>query len=387
MATGEGKPTRLVGVSMDVTERKEAEELFRLATEASPNGTLLMDDRGHIVLVNAHIEELFGYDREEMVGQPIEMLLPERSSGESEIARRDFLTALQNRLLEGSGGEILARRKDGSEFPVDVGLNRVQMPPKMLVLATVVDITSRKRAEEEARRQREQIELLGRASLLGELIASLAHELSQPLAAIMANASAGRRFIDEGEVEIGTLREILVDIGADGGRARVIIQNVRNAIKSGLSISGPVSINKIVQNVALMVRPDAAAFSCEMQVSLAENLPLIEADPVQMQQVLINLVNNSFHAMRDRPLSSRKVEITTQRRGEQSVRVTVRDHGTGFSGEAQKRLFERFYTPKTDGLGMELAIVQSIVEAHGGKITAGNAVGGGALFECELPTI
>jgi signal transduction histidine kinase len=134
-----------------------------------------------------------------------------------------------------------------------------------------------------------------------------------------------------------------------------------------------------------MVRPDAAAFSCEVQTSFAENLPLIAADPVQMQQVLINLVSNAFHAMRETPVVQRKVEITTQSNGNASVRVTVRDYGTGISDEMRERLFEHFYTTKKDGLGMGLAIVRSIVEAHGGKITAGNAAGGGACFEFELP--
>jgi signal transduction histidine kinase len=246
-------------------------------------------------------------------------------------------------------------------------------------------IASRERAEEEARLQREQIELLGRASLLGEMTASLAHELGQPLSAIMNNASAGTRFMDRGDAEPETLREIFSDMGTDARRARDIIQNVRNAIKSGAAMRGRIAINNVVENVVLMVRPDAAAFSCEVQTSLAENLPLIAADPIQMQQVLINLVSNAFHAMRETPMARRKVEITTQLNGNESVRVIVRDHGTGISDETRERLFEHFYTTKKDGLGMGLAIVRSIVEAHGGKITAGNAEGGGACFEFELP--
>ena len=246
-------------------------------------------------------------------------------------------------------------------------------------------IASRERVAEKARLQREQIELLGRASLLGEMTASLAHELGQPLSAILNYANAGGRFIDGGEPNPGTLQEIFSDIGTAGRRARDIIQNVRNAIKKGGAMRGRVAINKVVENVAVMVRPDASAFSCEVQTSLAENLPTIEADPVQMQQVLINLVSNAFHAMRETPIARRKVEITTQLNGNESVRVIVRDHGSGISDETRERLFEQFYTTKKDGLGMGLAIVRSIVEAHGGKITARNAEGGGACFEFELP--
>jgi signal transduction histidine kinase len=122
-----------------------------------------------------------------------------------------------------------------------------------------------------------------------------------------------------------------------------------------------------------------------VKTSLAENLPLVDADPIQMQQVLINLVSNAFHAMRDSPTARRKVEITTQRSGNESVRVTVRDHGEGILQGTRERLFEQFYTTKKDGLGMGLAVVRSIVEAHGGKITAENAPDGGACFDIELP--
>jgi PAS domain S-box-containing protein len=380
-----GKPSQLIGISMDVTERKEAQELFRVATEASSSGTLLVDDGGRIVLVNAHVEKLFGYEREELIGKPIDMLLPGRSVAESGTDRKGFLTELRTRLMGGAERELFARRKDGSEFPIEVGLNSVQTPRGELVLATIVDISPRKRAEEEARRQREQIEVLGRASIVGEMTASLAHELRQPLAAILANASAGVRFIDGGEAESGTLREILAAVGTDGRRARDIIHNVRTAIKPGSATRDRVVINDVVKNVALMLRPDAAAYSCEVQLSLAENLPPLETDPVQMQQVLINLVSNAFHAMREVPIARRKVEVTTRLEGRASIRVTVRDHGTGIADETRERLFEQFYTTKKDGLGMGLPIVRSIVEAYGGKITAGNAEGGGAWFQFELP--
>jgi signal transduction histidine kinase len=136
-----------------------------------------------------------------------------------------------------------------------------------------------------------------------------------------------------------------------------------------------------------MVRPDAGSYSCEVITSLTDNLPLIEADPIQMQQVLINLVVNAFHAMSETPIALRNVEIATELDANGSVRVSVRDHGTGISEKMQERLFEHFYTTKKDGLGMGLAIVRSIIEAHGGKMTAKNAEGGGACFEFRLPSI
>ncbi len=241
--------------------------------------------------------------------------------------------------------------------------------------------------EEDARRHREQINQLSRVSLLGEMTASLAHELNQPLSAIVTNANAGMRSIDRGKEDPGTLREILVDVEADGRRATDIIQNVRNTIKKGDPIRRRIDLNELVTNVAHVVRPDAVANSCEVETSLAKDLPSIEGDPVQIQQVLVNLVSNALDAMRHTPPDRRKVEISTDGNGDGEVRLSVRDHGTGIRPEVHERLFDQFFTTKEHGLGMGLAIVRSIVESHGGKIDAENVADGGARFHLTLPVI
>jgi C4-dicarboxylate-specific signal transduction histidine kinase len=285
------------------------------------------------------------------------------------------------------GRELFGRRKDGSEFPVEIGLNSITTPQGILVLTTVVDISARKAAEEEARRRREQIEVLTRVSLLGAMTASLAHELNQPLAAIISNANAGMRFIDKGKGDPGTLHDILVDVVADGRRAHDIIWNVRNTIKKGGAIRQRIELNEVITNVTRMVRPDTQAYFCEVQTRLPENLPAVEVDPVQIQQVLINLVTNALDAMRDTPVKQRKVEITAEHNGDGTVCVSVRDHGPGISEDVRQRLFDQFFTTKEDGLGMGLAIVRSIIEAHGGKIEVENVNDGGARFYFDLPAI
>jgi signal transduction histidine kinase len=239
--------------------------------------------------------------------------------------------------------------------------------------------------EDDARRNREQINLLSRVSLLGEMTASLAHELGQPLSAIITNANAGRRLIDKGKEDPETLRDILVNVASDGHRAHEIIQNVRNTIKKGDAIRHPINLNELVTKVAHVVRPDAVAYSCEVETSLARDLPLIEGDPVQIQQVLVNLVSNALDAMRQTPPNQRKVEISTRGNGDGEVRLSVRDHGTGIRSGVHEQLFDQFFTTKEQGLGMGLAIVRSIVEAHGGKIHAENVADGGACFYFTLP--
>ena len=246
-------------------------------------------------------------------------------------------------------------------------------------------IEQKKKDEYSLREHREQINLLSRVSLLGEMTTSLAHELYQPLSAIITNASAGMRSIDKGNEDPGTLREILVDVEADGRRAHDIIRNVRNTIKKGDPTLRRINLNELVTKVAHIVRPDAVAYSCEVETSLAKDLPLIEVDPVQIQQALVNLVSNALDAMRQTPPDGRKVEISTAGNGDNEVRLSVRDHGTGIRTEVHERLFDRFFTTKEQGLGMGLAIVRSIVESHGGDIQAENVADGGARFYFSLP--
>jgi len=172
----------------------------------------------------------------------------------------------------------------------------------------------------------------------------------------------------------------------DGRRAFNIVRDVRSAIKKGTAIRGRTNLNDVVKSVALMLQPDAAANSCKVELSLAPDLPAIEGDPTQIQQVLINLVRNAFDAMGDVPANRRIVEITTNSNRDGTISVAVRDHGCGIADAARERLFEHFFTTKKEGLGMGLAIVRSIIEAHGGTIAVENVPGDGARFHFRLPT-
>jgi len=280
------------------------------------------------------------------------------------------------------------RRRDGEyRWLTDKGAPRFGKHGKFRgYIGACVDITDLLNKEEEVRKSREQISRLSRVNLLGETTASIAHELNQPLTGITSNASAAQRFIDRGNVDIAQLREILVDIGADGRRASDIIHHIRNTIKKGEPTREQINLNEIAVHVARMLQPDARLNSCELSTSLANDLSPIEGDPIEIQQVLINLVSNAFEAMHGIPPNQRKVEIVTEKNGEGTVRMSVRDYGAGISEEAHRRMFEQFFTTKEEGLGMGLAIVRSIIEAHGGKISAENINEGGARFYVVLPT-
>jgi PAS domain S-box-containing protein len=253
------------------------------------------------------------------------------------------------------------------------------------LLGISIDITARKQAELDAQRGRAELSHLSRVALMGEMSASIAHELNQPLSGILSNAAAGQRFIDRGDVDLREVRELLGDIVSDGRRASDVVRGIRGMVKKQQLARRSVNLNEVVMDAWRMTSSDALLHSCQLETSLDPNLPAIDGDPVQLQQVLLNLAINAFDAMRDTPASKRKVLIATQSNGDGTVRTSVRDYGVGISEEMQDRLFDPFFSTKTEGLGMGLAIVRSIVESHGGTITAENADGGGTRFEFILP--
>ena len=211
-ADSNGKPARMLGATVEITQRKEAEsalresnERFRRVVEASPSGIVLVDEKGRMTLVNAQIQRLFGYTREELVGQAVDLLVPDRFRAGHQVHRANFHQAPAPRMM-GQGRELFGRRKDGTEFPLEIGLNSIQGPEGILVLAAVVDLTARKQAEAEASRQRAELAHVARVSTMGELAASVAHELNQPLGAILANAEAAELFLQQDPPALGELR-------------------------------------------------------------------------------------------------------------------------------------------------------------------------------------
>ena len=253
------------------------------------------------------------------------------------------------------------------------------------ILGISIDITARKQAELDAQRDRAELSHLSRVALMGEMSASIAHELNQPLAGILSNAAAGQRFIDRGDVDLREVRELLGDIISDGRRASDVVRGIRGMVKKEQIARRLVDLNEVVMDAVRMASPDALLHSCQLETSLDANLPAVNSDPIQLQQVLLNLVINAFDAMRDTPISNRRVAIATQPNEDGTVRISVRDNGPGISEEMRDRLFDPFFSTKTEGLGMGLAIVRSIIESHGGTIRAENADGGGARFEFVLP--
>jgi signal transduction histidine kinase/ligand-binding sensor domain-containing protein len=242
----------------------------------------------------------------------------------------------------------------------------------------------RHRAEERASRLREELEHMARVATAGELATSLAHEVNQPLAAIVANAQAGRRFLSREGFDRRDLEEIFGDIAQQGQRASDVIRRLRDFLRKHVTERVLLDLNTVLRDALPLVRRELEDHRVEVVLDFAESLPHCSADPVQMQQVFVNLVKNACEAMSELD-GERRIELRTRTDGA-LVRFEVQDNGPGLSADVRARLFQPFVTTKPDGMGLGLAICQSIVEAHGGSLRAESASGGGVVFVVELPS-
>jgi len=383
---GDGHASQVLGSATDITERKRAEERFRLAVEASPSAIVMVNEQGQIVLVNVQTETLFGYAREELVGQSVEVLVPERYRADHPAHRAGFFAAPQTRSM-GAGRELFARRKNGSEFLVEIGLNPIHTQEGVLVLTAIVDITERKRTDLEVVQQRAELAHIARVSTMGELAASLAHELNQPLTAILSNAQAAQRFIAANPADLEEVREILKDIVQDNNRAGEVIQRLRAMVRKEELEFVPLELAGIIRDVVQLVHSDAILHNIRVLLEFNSGLPPVRGDKVQLQQVLLNLLLNAFDALKNSPADERSVAVQVELDGASILKVAVRDRGTGLNGDQLEEIFQPFYTTKRDGLGMGLSISRSIVEAHGGRLWVENNPDRGATFCFTLPTL
>jgi PAS domain S-box-containing protein len=381
----DGQPARMLGASVDVTKRKEAEEQFRLVLDATPNAMIMANKDGQIIFMNKGVESLFGYTRDELIGQTVEILVPERFRSHHAEYRHGYFCDAKVRPM-GAGRELFGRRKDGSEVPVEIGLSPVHTSEGPSVLASIVDISERKQAELEAARHRHELAHLSRVTLLGELSVSLAHELNQPLAAILSNAQAAQQFLKEDVFDVNELRQVLTEIVAEDKRAGEVIRHVRLLFRKGEvgQHFENLDINEVVQDVLKLMRNDLANQGVTVQTELAENLPAVQGDRVQLQQVLLNLMLNGCEAMIDCDSSERQLLITSGMENG-AVHVSVTDRGGSIPEETMERVFEPFFTTKADGMGLGLSVCRTIIEAHQGNICVRNNAEGGATFHFSLP--
>ena len=255
----------------------------------------------------------------------------------------------------------------------------------VLMRGAARDVTERKLAEQEAQRLQHEITHAGRVSMMGQLAAALAHEINQPLGAILRNAEAAELLLQHPSPDLDEVRAILGDIRADDERACAVIDRMRGLLKRHTLDRQRLDLSALVGEVAALVRADAARRQVKVDVDVPGDLPQVLGDRVHLQQVLLNLILNGMDALNGTSPEARRVSVAARRDGAGVVEISVGDAGPGISTAALARIFDPFFTTKPEGMGMGLAISRTIVEAHGGQIWAENTHGGGAAFRLTLP--
>jgi C4-dicarboxylate-specific signal transduction histidine kinase len=248
-----------------------------------------------------------------------------------------------------------------------------------------LDVSAQKQADLQLQLQREEMAHRNRVSVMGEMTASFAHELNQPLTAIANNAAAARRFLERGNIDPALLQQLLQDMVADSHRAGEVVRGIRSLVRRDTAVHTPLNLNSVITDTVRLVSSDVLNRESVVTTELDPELPRVNAALVQMQQVLLNLIINALDAVAELPASQRRIVISTRSDKADIVELSVRDFGEGLPTDRPEKVFDHFYSTKQQGMGMGLTIVRSIVEAHGGTIIAENAPDRGARIVVRLP--
>lgn len=364
--------------------------LLRTIIETSPDGIITIDADGVIDSFNPASEILFGYKEEEVVGKSVNMLMPEPYRSEHDSYLQHYFDTGVKRII-GIGREVTARRKDGSEFPIELAVGEMEIDGRKQFTGFVRDITQRRVAEEELQLSQDRLKELqsefvhvSRLSAMGEMAATLAHELNQPLAAMMNYAQATRRLLQSTAApDAARSVELLTRAVEQANRAGEIIRRLRTFVAQGETVRTLDDISDVVNEACALALVGARSEGVETTMMLATNLPEVLMDRIQIQQVVVNLIRNALDATIDQ--DERIISVKTVTGGRNSLEVSVSDNGPGLDKGVADRLFQPFNSSKEGGMGIGLSISRTIVEQHGGRIWASPNEGRGVIFSFTLP--
>jgi PAS domain S-box-containing protein len=365
-------------------ELRQSEERFRLLVEQVEDYAILMlDTSGRITSWNTGAERIKGYRADEIIGQNFSCFYLQE---DVEQNRPDMLLQAAATLgrFAVEGWRV---RKDGSRYWANVVVTAMRDSDDKLIGFSKIthDLTERKRAEEALETTRAELAHVARVTTMGELTASIAHEINQPLTAVVANANACSRLLSAKSPDLDEVREAVAEIAEAGTRAGAIITRIRALVKKGLPEKTTLDINDVVQEILPLTSGELAKHGVSVQTELFPGLPQVLGDRVQLQQVILNLMKNAIEAMTsitDRP---RVLLLRTQTHESDRLSVAVQDSGDGLDPRNTARIFDTFFTTKSNGMGMGLSISRSIVETHGGRLWAEPNDGPGATFQFILP--
>lgn len=381
-------PVAILETNNDITERKHAEEALRRSdaylTEAqklSLTGSFGWKISSGELYWSEESYRILGYDR---TAKPSLELVEQRIHPADLVRVRQYI---DRALRDGKDWELEHQllMPDGAVKCVHVVARAVKDEAgKVEFVGAIMDISAAKRAEQALRQAQADLAHVTRVTTLGELTASIAHEVNQPITGVVTNAAAALRWLRSEPPNLDEVREILGRIAKDGGRAGDVIHRIRALIKKAPPRMAALDINEAVLDVVALTRNELLKHNVALQTELGADLPLVDGDRIQLQQVILNLILNAVEAMSDVDEGRRELQISTGKDASNGVLVTVRDFGPGLNPQTADHLFEAFYTTKPDGLGMGLPICRSIIEAHGGRLWVSANDPRGAVFQFTL---
>jgi len=381
---------RVARVLAEERERKDAVEARLAASESrlsaviesTLDSIIVIDSSGAIESVNLATERMFGYAAGEMYGRNVSMLMPSpyREDHDRYIAR---YKATQEKRIIGKGRIVVARRRDGTTFPMELAVGEVWVGKRQMFTGFIRDITDRQTAERRAQDLQSELLHISRLTAMGQMASALAHELNQPLFAMANYLSAASSLMTAAEPPHARVRELIDKANAQTMRAGQTIQRLRAFIEKGESVRKPEILNTVVEEALAIGLLNANQRHVTVNISLHPSLPQVVIDRVQIQQVILNLVRNAAEAMEKSP--QRLLNIVTDRMPDGSVQVSVSDTGPGLPQHVIDKLFQPFVTTKEKGMGVGLSISYTIIDAHGGRLWAEPNAGGGSVFKFTLP--
>jgi PAS domain S-box-containing protein len=374
----------------EVDDRKRAEDELRrsearhrVVVETANDAVVSIDEGGTIILANPATKRIFGYSPEELIGKPLTVLMPAAMGQFHEAGLKRYLET-GARQLNWQGTEMTAQRADGKEFPVEISFGEMTVDQRKVFTGFIRDISEKKRSEEELRNTQAELARMMRVMTMGQLTASIAHEVSQPLSGITLNASTCLRMLKSDPPNIDGALETAQRTIRDGNRASEVITRLRTLFSKKQINVELIDLNEAAREVIALLSGELQRNNVILKQEFSDRLPPVNGDRVQLQQVILNLIRNASDAMssiEDRP---RQILLVTEPEGEH-VRLSVQDSGVGFTPEVAGKMFESFYTTKSDGMGVGLSVSRAIIEASHGRLWATANEGPGATFAFSIP--